>query len=188
MRPLTARERRLVAIGLLIAAAGLLWLGVIQPLVGGFFDRAAQRRQLEATFQRNERLIAALPAWRAAAEAQRRDAGRFAIAAPAEGLAVEALKERLQKLAADEGFALKGVEDLQADAAPGTVRMRADFTLTLTQLCETLRRLENEGAYVAIDYLSISANAAASSGRTGPLDVRLELSAAWRPAPASARP
>ncbi len=183
MRPLTARERRLVAIGLLIAAFGLIWLALVQPLVGGFFDRAARRDQLTAAYQRNQRLIAALPAWRAAAEAQRRDAARFTIPAPAESQAAEALKERVQHLAADEGAPVKAIEDLQTDAAPGMVRVRVDVTLTLTQLYETLRRLEDEGAYVTIDYLSISANAAAASGHGGPLDVRLELSAAWRPAP-----
>jgi type II secretory pathway component PulM len=181
MNALTARERRLLAIGLLVIALGLVWLGIVQPLVGGFIDRAAQRRQLGDVYLRNERLIAALPVWRAAAEAQRRDAARFAILAPGEAAAAEAMKARLQRLATDEGFAVKGVEDLQADAAPGDVRIRADATLTLTQLYETLRRLENEGAYVAIDYLSVSADAAASSGRSGPLDVRLELSADWRP-------
>jgi general secretion pathway protein M len=181
MNPLTARERRLLAIGILVVALGLFWLALLQPLVGGFFDRAEQRRQLTDTYLRNERLIAALPVWRTAAEAQRRDAGRFAILAPAESAAVEALKERIQHVASDEGFTVKGLEDLQSDAGPGAVRVRADATLTLTQLYETLRRLENEGAYVAIDYLSVSADAAATSGRSGPLDVRLELSAAWRP-------
>jgi general secretion pathway protein M len=183
MNPLTPRERRLLAIGILAAVIGLLWLGLLQPLVGGFFDRAGQRRQLEDSYLRNERLIAALPTWRAAAEAQRRDAGRFAILAPAESAAADLLKDRIQRLAADEGFPVKGVEDLQADAGPGAIRVRADVTLTLTQLYETLRRLENEGAYVAIDYLSVSADAATASGRSGPVDVRLELSAAWRPGP-----
>jgi hypothetical protein len=137
---------------------------------------------LGATFQRNQRLISALPTWRAAAEAQRLDSARFVIFAPGEASAVEALKARFQKLASDEGFPVTAIEDLQADAAPGAVRLRADFTVTLRQLCETLRRLESEGAYVAVDYLSVSAAAGASSGRLGPLDVRLELSAAWRPA------
>jgi len=182
MRPMTPRERRLLAIGVLIAGVALLWLAGIQPLVSGFIDRAAQRDELRNTYRRNQRLAAALPAWRVAAERQRRDSARFLIAAAAEPLAVEALRERIQKLASDEGFPITGIEDLQGDAAPGIVRIRADFTLTLTQLCETLRRLENEGAYVAVDYLSIAANDGTAGGRLGSLAVRLELSAAWGPA------
>ncbi len=181
MRALSARERRLVALGLLVLALGLVWLVLIGPLVGGFVNRDAQRKQLELTLQRNERLMAALPVWRSAAEAQRRTAPRFAIAAPSEQLAVETLKERLTKLATDEGFALTGVEDLQADTAAGRVKIRADMTLSLTQLTDIVRRLENEGAYVVVDYLSISADRAAAAGRSAPMDTRLELSADWRP-------
>ena len=182
MRPLSPRERRLVAVGVLIAIVGLVWLAILQPLVGGFLDRAEQRRQLTVTYQQNQRLISALPVWRAVAETQRRDAARWVIPAPAEALAAEALKERFQKLATDEGFAVAGVEDLQADSSPGTVRMRVDLNLTLAQLTDTLKRLENEGAYVAIDYLSISVPSDTAGGTPGLLNVRLEFSAAWRPA------
>ncbi len=181
MRALSLRERRLVALALLVTAILLVWLVLIGPLVGGFFDRAAERDQLRATIQRNERLMSALPVWRAAADAQRRSAARFAIFAPSEQLAVEALKERMQHLAADEGFTITGIEDLQADAPSGMIRVRADMTLNLTQFCETLKRLESEGAYVVVDYLSISADRALVSGRASPMDVRLELTAAYRP-------
>jgi general secretion pathway protein M len=180
MRPLAPRERRILAVGLLVAAVALFWLVLVWPLAGGFFDRAERARQLTETYQRNERIISALPVWRVAGEAQRRDAMRFVIVAPAEASAVEALKERFQRIATDGGFAVTGVDGMQADAAPGTVRVRADFTPTLTQLNETLRRLENEGAYVAIDYLSISAGHSTAEGALGPLDVRLEFSADWR--------
>ena len=180
MRPLTPRERRLVAIGLLVLAVGVVWLGVVAPLVGGFFDRAAERAQLIATLQRNRRVVAALPVWRRAAEAQRNSVQRFAIVAPSEPLAVESLKERLEHLAADEGFAIGSVEDLQADAPAGAIRVRADMTLNLTQLCDTFRRLENEGAYVVVDYFSVSADQALLAGRLAPMGVRLELTAAWR--------
>ncbi len=181
MRPLSPRERRLVALGVLVGLVGIVWLAIIGPLVGGFASRAAEREELRATYQRNTRMMAALPVWRAVAETQRRSAPRFAMSAPSESLAGEALKERLRKLSTDEGFAITGVQDLQADAPRGRVRLRADIALNLTQLCEMLRRLETEGPYVVVDYLSISADRAFASGHSAPMDVRLELSAAWRP-------
>lgn len=181
MRPLSPRERRLLALGLLIFAVGLFWLAVINPLVGGFVDRDRQRADLRLAYQRNERLIASLPALRAAAEAQRATAARFAISAPSEALAAEALKERLQRLASDEGFTLGSVEDLQADAPAGQVKMRADLTATLTQFHETMRRLENEDAYVVVDYLSVSADRSLAANHLAPLDIRLELTADWQP-------
>jgi len=182
MRPLTARERRLVALGLLVVTIGLVWLAVVGPLVGGFVHRAQERRDLAAVYQRNQRLIASLPALRASAEAQRRNAPRFGVAAPSDTLAVEALKERLQRLSTDEGFAVTAIEDLQADAPAGSVKLRADLTLTLNQFYETIRRLESEDVYVIVDYLSISADRSLAAGKLAPMDVRLELSAAWRPA------
>lgn len=183
MRPLSARERRLVAVGLLVAAVALVWFGIVGPIVGGFAARAAERDRLQATYQRNVRLIAALPVWRAAAEAQRRDAGRFAIVAPSEQLAAEALKARLQQLAKDEGVVLSSIQDLPADAAPGTVKVRADMQANLTQLCDSLRRLETEGSYVVVDYISISADQAVATGRSSPMGVRLELSADYAEGP-----
>ena len=181
MRPLTARERRLVALGLLVLAVGLLWLLVIGPLVGGFFDRAQERRDLWATQRRNERLIASLPALRASAEAQRRLTPRFAIAAPSEAAASEAFKDHIRRVATDEGFTIKGIEDLPADGPAGAVKLRTDLTLTLNQLYETVRRLQSEDAYVVVDYLSITADRSLAAGRLAPLDVRLELTSAWRP-------
>jgi type II secretory pathway component PulM len=180
MRPLDARERRVVAIGLLVLAIALVWLAVLGPLVGGFVDRAAEREQLKATLARNRKIMAALPVMRAAAEAQGRAAPRFVIAAPSETLAVEALKDRVRHLATDEGFTLASVEDLQADAPAGAVRVRADMTVGLTQLTDTLKRLENEGAYVVVDYISISADQALALRRLAPMGVRLELTAAYR--------
>jgi hypothetical protein len=181
MRVLTARERRLAAVGLLLLALGLAWLLIVGPLVGGFVDRAAQRRDLRATLQRNSRLIASLPALRGAAEAQARTASRFSMSAPSEALAIEALKDRVQRLATDKGFAVKAIEDLQTDAPAGSVELRTDLTLTLTQLCDLLRRFQSEDTYVVIDFISIAADRSFAAGRLEPLDVRLEFSARWRP-------
>jgi hypothetical protein len=186
MRPLHPRERRLVAIALLMAAVAVVALALVAPVVGGFSARADERRQLEAVYQRNTRLIAALPMLRAADQAQRASAARFAIAAPSEQLAAEVLKARLQRIAADEGFALTSIQDLPNGPSAGRVRIRADMQLSLAQLCDSLRRLETEGAYVIVDYLSISADRALSTGHLSPIDVRLELTAAY--APTGARP
>jgi general secretion pathway protein M len=180
MRELTDREQRLIALGLLILAIGLGWLLIAGPLVGGFVDRAAERRDEREAYQRNARLIASLPAIRAAFEAQTKSAARFGVTAPTQALAAEALQERLQRLSADQGFTVRAVEDLQADAPPGWIKLRADLTATLTQLCATLRRLQSEDAYVDIDDFSVSADRSFAAGKLRPLDVRLELSTPWR--------
>jgi hypothetical protein len=186
MRPLQPRERRFLAVGLLAATLGLVWLAIVSPLVGGFFARAAERRELVAAFQRNQRVMAQVRIWRALADQQRSNSSRFAIAAPSQQLAVEALKDRLVKLAADEGFTVITLSDLAADAPAGKIRLRADLQLTLTQLHESLRRLETEGPYVVVEYLAVSADRALATGRSSLLAVRIEVTAAYRPARARA--
>ena len=180
MRPLSARERRLVAVALLLAAFALAWFVVVGPFVGGFFDRAAQRRELEAEYQRDLRIMASIPVWRQAAERQRASAPRFAISAQSGQLAVEALKEHLSALATEEGFQITAMQDLDADTPSGEAKVRADLQPNLTQLQESLRRLETEGPYV-VEYLSVSADRALATGHSARLAVRLEISAAWRP-------
>lgn len=182
MRALNPRERRLVALGLLALTIGLVWLAIVEPLAGGFLARAEARRNLRLTYLRDEHLIQALPAVRASVETQRRTASRFGLTAPNEALAAEALKQRIMGLSTQEGFAVNAIEDLQADAPEGGVKLRADLTLSLTQLDETIRRLQSEDAYVVIDDISITADRSLAVGRLAPIDARVELSADWRPA------
>ena len=183
MRTPTPRERRLIAVGILVLVIAVAWLAIARPLIDGFVDRAAERRRLTHLQQVDARLIASLPALQAAADAQRAASPRFALAAASESAASDALKARLRSLAAAEGFTLSAVEDLEADAPAGEVRLRADMTLTLTQLYETVRRLQSEDAYVVVDYVSVTADRSLAAGRLAPLDVRLELAADWRPGP-----
>jgi hypothetical protein len=179
VRPLSARERRLVAVGLLVAVVAVVWFLIVGPFVGGFFARAAERRDLIASHQRNQRTMASIPVWRKAAEAQRVHAERFAIPAQNEQLAVQALKEHLAGLATDEGFQITAIQDLDADNPADEAKVRADLQITLTQLQESLRRLETEGPYV-VEYLSVSADRALATGRSSRLLVRLEVGAPWR--------
>lgn len=184
MRPLQPRERRLVAIGLLTAAVAAVWLGVVSPIVGGFVGRAQERQTLLAAWTRNQRVLAGIPVWRRQAEDQRRTAAAYAIVAPSPALAAEDLKSRVAKAAADQGGVVRSVEVLQGDAPTGSVRIRADLLLTMTQLYAGLRRLETEDNYVVIEYLSVAADRAAQTGRLAPMDVRIELSAPVQPAKA----
>lgn len=177
MRPLGARERRLLALGILIAGVGLVWLALIGPVVGGFAARAAQRDQLQMAYRRNLRVIGALKTWRSAAEAQRASASRFAIAAPSEQVALAALKERVERLVAQEGASLNSIQDLQGDATPHTVKVRADMQATLSGLCDALVRLQGDGVYVAVDHIWITADQAVLTGKAAPMAVRLELTA-----------
>jgi len=180
MRRLSARERKLVALALLAAALGILWLGLVGPLAGGFADRAEERRALLDTYRRNQHILAGIPVWRADAEQQKRTAGDFALLEPSQTEATEALKSRIAGLAGEEGFTLKSVQDTETDAQAKKARVRAELVATLPELYGSLRKLQNEEPYVSVEYVSISADRAFESGHLAPMDVLIEVSADWR--------
>jgi general secretion pathway protein M len=180
MNRLSAQERRLVAIGLLVLAITALWFAVVLPIADGFSAREAQRRTLVETYQRNQRLLDAIPAWRAEAEAQRVSAGAFALTAPSQVEAQEMLKQRLSAAISQDGSAPPQVQDVQTELPAGWIGARADAQLTLPQLDASLRKLESEEPYVVVEYLSINADEAFRTGHAGPLGVQLEISAPYR--------
>ena len=82
MTNLSDRERRLVAILILIALIALGWLAVAAPILSGFETRAAERERLALVQASNQRLIDNVAQLRRQAEAQRADRARFHLIAP----------------------------------------------------------------------------------------------------------
>lgn len=184
MRALEPRERKLIAVAILVAACAGVWLLILSPLIGGFIDRADERAQLTATYAGNARIMAALPLWRREAEQQRRTQDAFAISAPTPALAAEILKTRLSGVVSQEGGSVKSVQNMEDGAAAGLVSVRASLDLTQSQLYRILGRLENEEPYVVVEYLSVAADRGFQPGSAPPLDVSIEVAAAVRGADA----
>lgn len=171
MRPTTPRERRLVAIGLLVAAVALVQLAVIGPVLRGFRAGAEDRAALQLAYQHNVRTIAAIPRLRRQAERQRGDIARFVIAAPDAGVAGDLLKERLERVVDAAGGEFRTSDD--ADAPPGWIGARADAKLTLDQLTRVLARLQNDPPYLVVDSLDVAADDALVDGHLDPMDITL---------------
>ena len=112
----------MLAILILIAAIALAWFAVVAPIIGGFLDRAQQRRALLATYARDERTLAQAASIGRAAQAQRRRAGLFRFAAADAPAAAAILAERLTDEVARAGGEMHGVEDLAAPARHGRAR------------------------------------------------------------------
>jgi hypothetical protein len=180
MRQLSARESRLVAIGILMAAIAVFWLLLINPVVEGFSERADTRESLLETYSRNQRILSGISVWQEQLEEQRQSAGRYAIAAPTEALAAEQLKNRLSRMASEAGGTLTAIQDVQDGVPSGFVRVRADMQMTLGQLYKTLARLESEEPYVVVESLSVVADSALKTRHLGPMAVRMEISSAVR--------
>jgi len=177
MNQLSPRERRLIAVGILVAAIVVAWMGIISPLAGGFLDRAAEREMLLKMYASDQRVLAGISVWRMQADAQKQSADQFAIAAPSDALASQALKTRLGKIAADAGGSLQTVGDVQTGVPSGWVRVRADLQLTHMQLYKCLTRLTSEAPYVVVEYVSVAADRALQTGHLEPMAVRIEISA-----------
>lgn len=184
MNRLSARERRLVALGLLVALLSLLWLAVIGPLLAGFEARRLERETLAARFAGGERIIATMRVSRAQARAQRRTQAIYAIEAATPALAAEALRERVVGAVRAAGGVVGVAQETQA--APGWVRVRADLQLGIDELDRALRSIEGRPPYVVVEALSVVSDRALISARADTLDVRLEVAARHAPSPPGA--
>ena len=180
MRPLAQRERRIIALGVLFALVAIVVLGLIVPVLGGMTARAIERSHLSETYVRNQRVLAGIPVWRAQAVEQKSNAQNYAVVAPTEALAAEMLKQRINRMANEEGGTVQTVSEIQGDAPEGWVKVRADLQLTIAQLYKSLTRLESEAPYVVVGYLSVAADRASKTGHAAPMDVRIEVSAPVR--------
>lgn len=180
MMALNARERRLIAIALLVLVVFLVEALVVAPLLGGFAARADRRATLLDTYARNERLIDTLPGLRRRAREQDRALARFVIGAPAPSLAGDRLKERLRDAFGAAGGRVTGVQDVAT--TPSSVRAWVDGTMTLAQLEALLQQLQNTPPYLLLEGVRIAADRSLASGHLDLLDVRVEASIPFIPA------
>lgn len=174
MKPLSARERKLVAVLLLLGVIALAWLVAVQPLLGGFAARAERTQELADQYAQNERLIARIPQLRRAAEDQRKQRAAFALAAPDAGQAAEMLKERLETTLTAGGGELRGTEAVET--RPGWARASVNAVVSNGQLIDWLGALSARQPYLVLESLTIGADRAINSNHADLMDVKLEAS------------
>ncbi|PKP94564.1 MAG: hypothetical protein CVT77_01605 [Alphaproteobacteria bacterium HGW-Alphaproteobacteria-16] len=182
MRPSSPRERRLVALLILMALIALVWFAMVSPILGGFSARAAQREELSLRYLHNQRTIAAVPRLRRQAEEQRQRIDVFVLGAANAEAGREALKDRLQRVVERAGGEVRAAID--AEGEPGWARAGISARMTLPQLTTTLDRLQNTPPWLVIETLSVEANDALVTGQSSSMDVQLEASIPLRPAAA----
>jgi type II secretory pathway component PulM len=179
MNSLSPRERRLIAIALLLGVIALVWLAIILPFFDGFTSRAEQRALLQQQFARNERQIATIAPLRRSIELQRLNKSDFRTAGDSVVAATETLKERLSDLVTANGGELRAVQDVSDQ--PGWARIWAESRMSLPQLVSTLTKVQNQPPYLAVNGVTISADRALQSGKLDIMDVRIEISSPIAP-------
>lgn len=174
MNSLTARERKIVAIGILVGLFALIWFALIAPVTQGFAARTAERERLSARFASNERLIASIPRLRNAIENRNADFKNFRTEGESFAAVTEALKERLGAQIATSGGELRAMQEVSDK--PGWARAWVEARMTLPQMIATLEKLQNQPPYLAVNSLTISADRALQSGKLDLMDIRIEAS------------
>ncbi|MDF0487768.1 type II secretion system protein GspM [Sphingomonas sp. H39-1-10] len=184
MKPVSARERRLVALLVLVAMIAFAWFAIVAPIANGFAVRAERRQQLLLRYTHNVRTIAAVPRLRRQAESQFAASRPFAIAAANREQARNWLNDRLQRSIERVDGEFRDVADV--DGREGWARARVTARLTLPQLTELLAQVQNSPPWLIVESLSIGANDALVTGQSSTMDVQLEASIPLRST--SARP
>lgn len=179
MRRLSLREQRLVAVLVLLSLLTLVYLWILAPLFGGFADRQATRDGLAQRYARDEQLIGQAAMLRRQATRQASDGANFALKVPSGATALEAVNARLSTAVAQVGGVLRGVENQSAPT--GKLRVRLTVRLNLAQLAKLLADLQNQPPMLAVSAMTLVADDAVQSGRTGLMDVTLDLEANHAP-------
>lgn len=180
MENLSQRERRLIAVLILLAAIAFVWLIIVEPIATGFVERANSRQQLQVRYAADQRLIASMPRLRRLAERQRADRAQYRMAAPDEAEAGELLKERMAGTVSAAGGQMRSAQDVEAD--PGWVRGWVEARLTLPQLVDVLENLQNQPPLMVLSAVAITSAATPQDVANQSLDVRIEGAVRHEPA------
>lgn len=183
MTGLSDRERRLIAILILVAVVAFGWLAVLSPIISGFQARAAERERLALVQASNQRLIDNIARLRRQAEAQKADSARFHIIAPAPEAAAEQLKDRVAALISTAGGEVRALQDIEA--GEGRIELRIEARVGEGALVPLLERLRNSEPLLIVTALSIAAPGADPAAQSSPanqLDVRIDVAASHSPA------
>lgn len=182
MRPTSPRERRLVALLILVAFAALLWFAIVAPVAAGFSARTEQREELNLRYLHNQRTIASVPRLRRQAEEARQNIEAYVINAANAEAGREVLKERAQRIVERSGGEIRGMGDAEGEA--GWARATIAARMTLPQLVSTLDQLQNTPPWLIVESLSVEATDALVTGQSSSMDVQIEIAIPFRAAAA----
>lgn len=174
MRVLSARERKLAAVALLIGAVVLAEGLVIQPILTGFAEREAERASLQTQLAHAEQTIAALPRLRRMARVETSQHRAFVISGATPDAAGSALEDRLRADVEAVGGEYRGSD--HDGSAFDLVHAHAVVRMPIDKLSRWLERLENERPYLVVEQLAIGADAALASQKAETLDVKIDVS------------
>jgi general secretion pathway protein M len=153
----TGRQGRILALGLVVLAAIIVWLGVAAPLMDLYDDQAAKLTQRTALADRMARLAAELPALKTAAAAVPANNGAAAFEGATDALAGATLQSQLQSLSSAAGAQLSSMESLTAEPAGPYRRIGVKLSISapLPVLAQLLAQIEQARPPMLVDDLQV---------------------------------
>lgn len=153
------RRGRILALVITLAAALLLWLGGIAPLLAWYQARAAELAQKQALAARMMALAQSLPALRAtAAAAAQADGAPALLAGASDAIAGANLQSAMQDLAAQVGTSLDSaaMQPAQQDGALRRISVQVSVTASWPALVALLRAVGSAAPRMIVDGISLS--------------------------------
>ncbi len=174
------RERKLLAVGILVLVVVLAYLAIVAPIVRGFAERRDERETQLLRYQRNERLIASVPRLRRVVEQQAPQRRRFVLEASDQAEARDYLQERLRSVLAGVGTDLANAEAVEGEQ--GAVAISGTARMSYPQLLHLMQKIQNDEPFVLLDGITVVANQALASGQLDTMDVKIDISIPYSPA------
>ena len=177
------RRGQALAVGMALAASGLLWLGLVAPALDWYADRQDRLERQAAVLRRMQALAAGVPALKLEAEAIRTAPGRAEAALEGAGDAVAAatLQQTLDRLAQDAGLRIGSAETLPAEAAGAwqAITVRVTVTGAWPALVGLLRGIAAAPTAMQVDDLQLRPPPRSSRDPDWPIDAVFSVTA-WR--------
>jgi len=155
----SGRRGQLLALSLLLAALGGVYLVVASPLLGLYAERAAVLENRRMLLPRLRAAAEELPILRARVEQLRVAAGtrKITLEGASDPIAAATLQSRIEELAASAGATIGSTESLPAEARSGYRRIGLRYVLSgsYETLVKFLAKLEAATPPLVIDNLHI---------------------------------
>jgi hypothetical protein len=164
------RAGQILCIAMTLAFLGLLWLGIIAPLLDLYADGEATRTTQAAVLAHMQTIAEDLPTLRrlaSAAKADRAtDASSSLLAGDSDAIAAANLQNAIQDLSADAGILPTSVEVLPA-VQRGAVRrigLQIDATTSWPTLIALLKAMNDSALGLIVDDLTLHAISVSGNG------------------------
>jgi general secretion pathway protein M len=158
----TGRRGQLLASGITVILLGVLWLGIVSPLVGWFQDRAESLARQRVLEQRMAMIAQTVPRLLAQAHAARPASPEhhFVIQAPNDAVAGAVLQQTVQALANKAGITLGSVETLPAAQlrAYRRIGLRVTISVTWPALVRLLQEVAQAEPRILVSDLQLDAS------------------------------